>query len=55
MTKPDYIKNVEEKEGFLSTFELYSTMPSTTKIDNNKNLNIQKNKIMWGQGRLGGE
>jgi hypothetical protein len=38
MTKPDYIKNVEEKEGFLSTFELYSTMPSTTKIDNNKNL-----------------
>lgn len=38
MTKPDYIKNIEEKEGTLSTFEVFDTFESTSKIDNNKNL-----------------
>jgi len=40
MNKPEYIKKIEEKEGILSTFEVYNTVDSTTKIDNNKNLTL---------------
>lgn len=40
MSKPEYIKKIENTEGILSVVKLRDSVESVSKIDNNKNLTL---------------